>query len=69
MPFTGVAHKSREQVAPGFGLLWIDQVEPFQRSANGVPKSPVLDTLVDDPAAVQADAAVHETALSVIVQP
>ena len=57
---SAVAHDtaaSRERVAPaGFGLVTIDQVEPFQRSMNAVP--------ADSPTAKQLVADVHETPFS-----
>jgi hypothetical protein len=47
-------------VAPlGFGVVWIVQLLPSQRSASVVPGAPVLEK----PTAVQAAADVHETPL------
>jgi hypothetical protein len=50
--------------ATGFGVPWIVQTLPLQRSAN-VTSLPLL--LVKDPTATQVRRATHETPLSALV--
>jgi hypothetical protein len=61
-PFSAFAHSSPPHLALGYGARWTVHLEPFQRSANGAPKSPASEPAVYDPTAVQADTDGHETA-------
>ena len=49
---------------PGDGTAWIDQATPFHRSASGIC---IPEEVSNDPTAIQAFAALHDTPDRVVV--